>query len=417
MEPNKKVDNREFRIATIAVPLSGNKGSVSMLLSLIENFTKSFENLLIDVYSYYPERDKERNSFSNVKILSGTPLKLLLNIIPLSFLYFVFKKVGITIPISFLGKEVRTLLDADLYLGVGGTTFSDAKLIKVVFNILCLLPAKFLGLRLMLYPQTMGPFENPFNRIMAKSILPYADLIIGRGRGSVENLKKLGLKNVEFSTDGAFSLGYETENVDHILEKYQPLFKNRSVVGITPNSIVEGYCKKYNIDYAKIYGEFIKKLLERDYLVVLIAHSMRKGSKSRHNNDLLTINDILQHVSQKNDIVFLEEDYSYLELRKLIGLTNYFVASRFHSMISALYEKIPTLVVSWGYQKYTEVMDEFDLSEYIVSFNQISEDSLINGFEKIVNEEKIIKDKIDKHLPHVIDNSKRIPHLVRKYLV
>jgi len=405
-----------IKVSTIGVPLSGNKGSSSMLLSIIQNFRIEIGDVFFNIYTYYPKIDKRKNRFSNARILSGTPLNLLLRIVPISFLYFIWRKVGLKLPEFILGREIRALLNSDLYLAVGGTTFSDAKLHKVIFNVLCLLPAKLLKLKLVLYTQTMGPFNHPFNRIIARWILRYADLIIGRGKGSFEHLKRLGLKKIDFAMDGAFSLESDGKVGNHIVEKYAPLFKGRTIVGISPNSIVEGYCKKYNINHAQVFGNFINFLIEREYLPVLIPYSMKPDSNNRHNNDLPVINNILKYVNRKGDLIYVKEDYSFLELRALIGLTDFYVASRFHSMISALYMKRPVLVFGWGYHKYNEVMDEFELSDYIFSFNNISKNNLIEGFEKIVRDKDFIKKKIDKNLPRVIGDSKKAVRFIKTIL-
>lgn len=401
-----------LKISTIGVPLSGNKGSSSMLLSIIQNFRKEMGDILFNVYTYYPRNDIQRCRLRDVNIFSGTPLNLLLHIVPVSFLYFLAKKAGIKLNGSIWGKEVMALLDSDLYLSVGGTTFTDAQLLKVIFNVLCLLPAKFLQLKLILYTQTMGPFNHFFNRIMANWSLRSADLIMGRGRRSYEHLKRLDLKRTDFAMDGAFSLGADDDETSHIVEKYEPLFEGRSVVGISPNSIVEGYCKKNRINHAKVFGNFVNYVIENNYLPVFIPHCVKPHSRNRHNNDLPVIEDILKYVERSDALVYIRQDYSYIELRALIGLTDFYVASRFHSMISALYMKRPVLVFGWGYQKYSEVMDEFELSDYIFSFDRISRNNLIEGFELIVKDKELIKKKIERNLPRVIEDSRKAIRLI-----
>jgi len=50
-------------------------------------------------------------------------------------------------------------------------------------------------------------------------------------------------------------------------------------------------------------------------------------------------------------------------------------------------------------------MDEFELSQYVFDFSDIESQNLIKGFETLVQDQKIISDKIDKNLPGVIGNS------------
>lgn len=403
-------------ISTIAVPLSGNRGSSSMLMSIIENLSRENGDVRFNVLSYYPKVDRRKNRWDNVVIMSGTPVNILFKIVPVSVIYYVLSLMRVKMPRWMMCNEVKALLGSDLYVAVGGTTFNDAKILKVVFNVLCLLPAVCLRLKLVLYTQTIGPFDNKFNRIAAKWILPKARVVIGRGQQSHRNLADLGLSNIEWATDAAFALK-GSNTYTKLTEKYRRMFEGRITVGISPNSIVESACKRDGIAHARIFADFIDSLIEDNYLPVLIPHSAKQRSKNRHNNDIPVIGDIIRHVRAKDRLIYIGEDYDYLELREIIGTLDYYVACRFHSMISALYMNVPVVVYGWGYHKYKEIMNEFGLGDDVVfNYTSISAEKMKESFQYVVNNRDLIRKKISNGLPSVVEKSNKANRILMEQL-
>ena len=408
-----------MKISTFGVPMSGNKGSASMLQSILDNFPKKFGDVTFNVFTYYPKTDRKLNKAKNVNALSGAPLSLVLYLIPVSFIVFLLNKINIKLPKSFFGRGIKELIESDVVIDVSGTTFTDEKLVKVLFNVACLLPGILLQKRVIKYSQTMGPFKHPLNRRVAKLILPKLKLIIARGRYSENNLKELGLKNCTYCADAAFSMDMSDKNIATFMEsefKNMIKAKDKKIVGTSPNSIVEKYCKQNGINHAEIFGKFINYLIDKDFFVILIPHSYRPYTKMRHNNDALTIEEICNYIEDKNSFYAVKKDYDCKQLRDLIGMTDYYVASRFHSMISALSTGVPVLVFGWGKQKYLEVMKEFELEDYTFDYQDLNVDKMIEQFEKLIQNRELVKEKISRNLPKVYTSSMRHLELVEQVL-
>lgn len=267
----------------------------------------------------------------------------------------------------------------------------------------------------------MGPFNNHINRYVAKYILPKLDLNIARGRITEKHLLDLGLKNCVYCADAAFTMCIEDPAM---FEKMRNLLDNatknnlnfKGIVGISPNSIVEKYCKQNNMNHAEIFGDFINYLVENNYFVLLIPHSYRATSFLRHNNDLFTIQEICKYVKGSDLFHVVNEDLNSKELRALIGMTDYYVASRFHSMISALAMGVPVMVFGWGTQKYVEVMQEFELEDYTYGYQDLNFESMRVHFEQIVENAHIIREKISRNLQKVCNSSKQQLDLVEKVI-
>ena len=388
--------------SAFAVSRTGNRGAVSMLESAIDYLTTDECGGIVNVFTVYPEEDKKLPPTPNVNIYKGTPANLVFKIIPLCILYRI---IGFLLPKSIWGREMKALIETDVCLLIGGTTFSDAQIFKVIYNVACVLPTIILGKKSIMYSQTIGPFKKTFNRICGKFCLSKVSFVVPRGEGSFKNVKELGIEQCEYFTDSAFTLVVHDEIKNRIKEKYINLSPDKKIVGISINSIVERKCVKANIRHNEIWANFIQYLQDEGYFVLLVPHSIRPNAKSTHNNDLLTIADILKYLPSQNNLFIIDDPYDCKELRVVVGLADYYVASRFHSMISALCTNTPVLVFGWGFQKYKEVMSEFNLEEYCFDAVDLSKEALIKGFKQIISDSESIKKRMKENLPAVQESS------------
>jgi colanic acid/amylovoran biosynthesis protein len=72
-----------------------------------------------------------------------------------------------------------------------------------------LVMAKLLGKRLVLYSQSIGPFNGFLSRLISRIVLGSADLIILREERSRSELESIGVKNCPVTADLAFAFPYE----------------------------------------------------------------------------------------------------------------------------------------------------------------------------------------------------------------
>lgn len=387
--------------SAFAVSLTGNRGAVSMLVSAIDNLIGNNQKAHLTVFTVYPKSDEAVELPLRVALHNGSPSRLAFYLVPLCLLY----RVASFFRLSFrrLPRDLQVLTDTDVVLAIGGTTFSDAQLFKVIYNVLCLLPGIILNKPIMLYSQTLGPFENRLNRLLAKWSLNRCSFVAPRGEGSLKSVRSLNLITpCEHFADAAFTLIVPDEIRDKMKNKYAYLEQKRGrIVGISVNSIVWEKATKIGIEHNEIWADFIQKLQHSGYTLLLIPHSLRPGKHSTHNNDLNLIKLIQNLLPNQEVIHVIDEPYNSKELRVLVGLCDYYIASRFHAMISALCEAVPVAVFGWGYHKYWEVMNEFDLSEYCWDASELTVAKLWNAFERVLSDTDVIREKMLANLPKV----------------
>lgn len=396
------MSERQAVFAAFADSRTGNRGAVSMLESAIDHLTSPPRKGVMHVFTVYPRDDRRLPASPGVSIYNGSPCSLVFKLIPLAILYRLCQALRLPLPRRVWGRDFGGLLDADVCLMIGGTTFTDAQLVKVIFNVACLLPAILLGKKSMMVSQTLGPFRKWPNRLCARWCLSRMDLVAPRGRASLEHVRQLNLPcQVEYLPDAAFSLVVGPEVDRRIRGIYADLPRGKGIVGLCINSIVEKKCRSLGIDHHGAWVKLIAYLRDRGYTVLLIPHSMRPKSLLRHNNDLLSLREIVRMLPTMERTYLIEQPYDCKELRVVVGLADYCVVSRFHAMISALCNGVPTLVYGWGFQKYREVMAEFRLEEYCHDAADLSGGNLIEGFEQIVQDASLIRQRIVENLPRM----------------
>jgi len=370
---------------------------------MLDNLPPMLEEVHFSVLSVYPEEDKQLNKDCRVEIVAAKPLALVLAV-PLAAVWAVFRRLHL--PLGPLRRDLllSTLEKSDLLIDLAGICFTDGRGIELIYNVACILPALLLGKKVIKCSQAMGPFERPLNRWAARTLLPRVTLNIARGQQTLNYLKRLGLENVVLCADTAFAMkermSTETEEALATLDH----FGGQKIVGISASAVVQVYCQQRSIDYCRLLANFIDQVISRGYGAWLLAHAFRKSRKDGRTSDVDTCQAVYDLLEEKQHCHMVTEDYSPSTLRTIIGECDYFVASRFHAMVSSFAKKIPTIVISWSH-KYVEVLEMFELEEWIIGHQELSPDILWARFQEMVESESEIKEKIARHLPKVLTSS------------
>ncbi|MCH8333178.1 polysaccharide pyruvyl transferase family protein [Candidatus Sumerlaeota bacterium] len=395
---------REFVVS--AATLSGNKGAEGMFRAIVQNLQARFPDAKFCLLSYYPKRDRTLNRDSRTVVLSGTPLNLLFIVLPLSLLWAVSRKIGLPVGLIERNRVINALARADVLLDAGGITFVDGREIFLPFNVLTVLPGLLLGTKVVKCAQALGPFQHRLNRLAARLVLPRLSLIVARGLRTQRNLQSIGVtrnviagSDLTFSSNPAPSLPEEAQRALGGLE-------DRPILGVAPSSLVAGRCRKLGIDYSGVVAEFLDRAVRDLALnVVLIPHSARAAARRGRNNDLVVCREILSRTKERTRCALLEEEHDAAHLRTIIGRCRYFATSRFHAMVSALAEKVPVLIFGWRH-KYLEVMEEFELEDFVFSYEKLSPDLMLSALEKLLDQEERVRAKLERRLPDVEKRSR-----------
>ena len=387
------------KVVIIGSALSGNKGAAAMLESSIQTISERLEDVEFTLLSMYQISDAALNEYPRLRVVDAKPLVLGLIINPAALLYK-------TLPFthSFWKNRipaVRALAEADILLDQGGITFVDGREKFLIYNVASILPALFMGTPVFKCAQALGPFNNPINRMAAKIFLPRVERIMSRGAITHEHLMGLGLKNVTAGADYAFSLGIASEEKKLAKKNVNMrFFKGGTVVGVSPSVVLQKKAETAGKDYARTMVTFIDRLTARGDKVLLLPHSVRSNSTKTHNNDMPLCKDIYEKLKDRKNILFIDKELSSQTLRYVIGECDYFIASRFHAMVSSLAMEVPTIVIGWSH-KYEEVLGMFELEKWAFGQDNLTDDYLWRMYEQLVAEKDGVKALLAKNLPKV----------------
>ena len=403
---------RPLRLATFAVPLSGNKGSASMLLGLRDAFAKAGIDARFAVFSYYPERDGNvAGELENVTVHPGHPRDIFFKLLPGLLLSTFVRRF---VPAVWRG-HIQVLRDSDAVLLVGGTTFCDTMLFKVPWNVLAALPAYWLHRPTVFLSQTVGPCRNMLNRLAARWALARALEVHARGRQSAEWCQSVGVSRHCYSPDLSFSLAIpeigDLEKKVRVLSELRDQREKTGMraIGVAPNSIVYSEAGKRATDYIMFLVSVVKSIHEENFLPVLIPHSYRQDVDNLHNNDRAVCQQVLQRLGDRVPCFYVDADLNSAELRALIGQLDLLVASRFHSMISALAMGVPPITYGWGEHKCSEVLKEFRVQELYVPVDEMDPESFPSQLHEIIEKREELSLSIKQALIEVRREADQIP--------
>lgn len=400
---------RDVFIGITAASYSGNKGAAAMLQSSIKQLHDIYgDRLNIHLMSVYPREDKKQLPFDFINITSTKPEQLLFIAFPLAVLYKIFKWCPPIKKLIAKNKIIKTYLKTDLVVDEAGISFVDSRgFVMNTYAFVCAAVPMLVGTPVVKYSQALGTFKNPYNRFLAKWILPKLKLICARGQGTYDNLMGIGVKdNVKLCADGAFSMEdseYWNKEVDKVCK--EDSFYNDNVIGLSISSVVEKKCAKMGIAYKDTMVSFVNWLGDQGYNVLLIANAARINSEKSRNNDLMVGDAIFEAIADKSKVRWYHKEMDAEEIRAYIGKCRYLVASRFHAMIGSLEQKVPVLLIGWSH-KYQEVLDMFELGQYAIDFSKLELSELEKSFNDFVSAEDDIRKKLDKNLDKVLASSR-----------
>jgi polysaccharide pyruvyl transferase WcaK-like protein len=383
-----------------------------MLYAVLDELRDPKVQSKFDLISIYPRKDQKQNHIPDLEIVPAPPWLLVGVYLPLSLLLWPLSRHSVGGRLLSILPVFRSLLASSVVVDLSGIAFSDNRgLPLLAYNLACCLPAILFGKKVAKLSQAFGPFRRKLNGWCASWVLQRCHVLVARGKQSGDHLATLGIEDYSVLPDTAFSMRVNSEAYSEADRIFALAGMDRPRVVLSPSEVVARYCEKRDIDYHAEVAGFISDVVSRGYSVGLLPHSTVKTG--RKNNDLMVCRAILAHLSPETRIAYHSEDYDARTLRAIIGKADFFVGSRFHSMISALSSGVPPLVIGWGH-KYREVMEMFGLENWVLDWKAVSRQKLSEFFSLLEMEATEVRSHIQHNLPRVLNESKKNFALVKQ---
>ncbi|MFW6008544.1 MAG: polysaccharide pyruvyl transferase family protein, partial [archaeon] len=232
------------------------------------------------------------------------------------------------------------------------------------------------GTKIVLLPQSFGPFETINGKLLVEILNKYVDLIIAR-----DDLSKEYLLNSGGDLKKIYQLPDFTILVKGIFPQNYSFLQN--AICIIPNrKMITHTSLEVNYFYNKI-AHIIEYLQNSGQLVFFLNH---EGEK-----DLELCTNINNYLSEKITIV---DGLNAKEIKGIIGKSKLVISSRYHGVASSLNQGVPCIATSWSH-KYDLLFKDFNLSGYIIDLKN-ENSHVLEKIELLLNSENALN--IIKHL-------------------
>jgi len=92
---------------------------------------------------------------------------------------------------------------------------------------------------------------------------------------------------------------------------------------------------------------------------------------------------VLHFLKTSVGATWINENLTCRELKLLYSHFEFFVGTRFHSVIFSLTSKVPSIAIGYGGNKAKGIMSFFELENYTVSIDDVESKQLIKMFDSL----------------------------------
>jgi colanic acid/amylovoran biosynthesis protein len=336
------------------------------------------------------------------------------------------RKIGISLLDQEQKKTYKDFKTMDLMIVKGGGFLHTYKRISdlyyLYYSLYNLLLAKQLGKKIIIMPNSFGPFMGKIEKNIVKKVLNKCDLIYARESISKKYLSNIMNKKVILSADLGFYIqnykDYKVKKLDNKLDNINGL-SQKVAITMRPYRFPESNNgkEKYKL-YIEEMFKVVEGLINRKYHPIFIAHTL---GPSTHEDDRIAIKEVIELLKNngisKNTYSYINEfDMNCFDITKLYSQMEYIIGTRFHSVIFAMTSLVPAIAISYSGHKTSGIMSDMDLSEYVVNIANINSADVLNKFDELVINQSYVKYKIKKYLQICKINKEDLINEIKKYL-
>lgn len=283
-------------------------------------------------------------------------------------------KFGIVLPFTRFGKIIRNLRWVAAING--GDGFSDIYSTVTFFSRLYETNiAMKRNIPVIILPQTIGPFKEESNRIIANRILQYATRIYVRDDKFIKELNSMGLK-YEMTKDLSAYMKPQSFDID-----IKPNAVGLNVSGLTYSNTFRTLSGQFT-SYPYLMKAIIRYFQSQNVPIYLIPHSYNYNNPEDSNDDLLAIRDLYAKLDNKSNVHVVDRDMISPQVKYVISQMSFFIGTRMHANFAAIYTKVPLFGLAYSY-KFQGAFEANGLFDSTAMINNITEKECDAIVEKI----------------------------------
>jgi colanic acid/amylovoran biosynthesis protein len=395
-----------------------NKGDAAILSVLLTQLKKAFPSSAITI-SIFNETARESSFdgyplvpnlmyvilfyFKNTLLKFVFTIYLILSSLLWAFVYR-FSQLNLIFLIPKIAREeLNKILESNLIVPIGGgylrTKQGHSGLANLYLTLHPIILALILKKPVVMYSQSIGPFENNFDKFLTKTVLNQTRLIMVREDKSIKTLDGMGVKKeiVLRTVDAGFIFDSNSHIKLENLVKKKIHQKTDLMIGVT---VRKWLSSNKQAAFEKSVAEFIDQLISRNPKVAVVF--IPQVSSTLHADDDRTVaSNIIQHIHHQNRVVNLDDSFTHHQLKRLYSELDFLVGTRFHSVIFALTSHVPSLAIEYEY-KTGGIMKDLKLSDWVIPIEEVTSKKLNDLFLNLVRQKKHYQNTLASTLPEYI---------------
>jgi colanic acid/amylovoran biosynthesis protein WcaK/AmsJ len=293
----------------------------------------------------------------------------------------------------------------------GGDSFSDIYgMVRFVYISLPQVLALLMRKRLVLLPQTVGPFKGSIAKAGARYILRHAEAVYSRDREGVETTTRLlGMSGDSKNIRCACDVGFVVESQPPATKDWTAFLPRRSdgtaLVGVNVSGLLlmGGYSRDnafgLKTDYRKLVCDIVESLARsKRSAVLLVPHVFGNSEES----DPTACEAIYEKLKYKlgTRLGVLHGVYNLHEIKYVIGQCDFFIGSRMHACIAAVSQCIPTVPIAYS-DKFIGVMETVDAGHLVADPRKMSESDILTLIDRAFEDRHAIRRQFEQKIPQV----------------
>lgn len=292
---------------------------------------------------------------------------------------------------------IERMNESDLIISCGGGFLHDTFGPAFLRHLYTLRIANKLDTPVMMFAQSIGPFNKKCYGEITSSVLDNVDYITVRDLISEEYLAEISVSEppIEVTADAAFSFT-PRQPESEVVSRMET---SNSSVGITvrrwkyPSSSKPTAMQKR---YRKEMAAYVDHLYSQDVDIYFFNHKRSDAKEARK---------ILDQCTADTQATVLSSDIHPRELKALTGAVDLFVGTRMHSTIFSMAMGTPTISIAY-LPKSTDLMNRLELSEFVVDIETVTRDELIQMTKTLRSD--------PSHTERMIENVEELKMLSRE---
>jgi polysaccharide pyruvyl transferase WcaK-like protein len=277
-------------------------------------------------------------------------------------------------------KESSSMLPQNVYWIMGWWSMLLARTFEVVV-------AKLLRKRLVMFPNSIGPFRTKIGMLLSKIALNFYDSLLIRDSLSLDTVKTLNLKGSILATS-------DTALILKRVTTFSSKETRSLVIGVSPG-VYSGSLSKHEIqEYITVHAKALDEAIDTHHAsVVFLPHYISDFS----DDDLQLSKKILDKMknSSKAQITEIErvEDF-----KSQISQTDLIVSSKMHPAVLAVSAFVPVLCIAYD-NKQIGFLSDLDLSDCVIRLDELTKDLLSMKIDHVYNNREKITKLLRKNVP------------------